>query len=118
MMSLTIAIISLIFVGCVYYAYKMKGNLPTFTDAQLLDQHRRFLSELESSRRYIGATYFNSVEKGSAAQTELVLRGYDVEKLLRERAFAEQEGREMNWDACKAAPKGPPSDNGKRSAQG
>ena len=62
-MSLTIAVISLIFVGCVYYAYKMKANYPTFNDEQLLDQHRRFLSELESSRRYIGATYFNSVEK-------------------------------------------------------
>lgn len=117
MMSLTIAVISLIFLGCVYYAYKIKGDLPTFTDAQLLDQHRRFLSELESSRRYIGATYFNSVEKGSAAQTELVLRGYDVEKLLRERAFAEQEGRKMDWSACKASTK-PPANDDKRSMQG
>ena len=104
-MSLTIAVISLIFVGCVYYAYKMKANYPTFNDEQLLDQHRRFLSELESSRRYIGATYFNSVEKGSAAQTELMLRGYDVEKLLRERSFAEKEGRQMNWELCKTTSK-------------
>ena len=103
-MSLTIAIISIFFIGCVYYAYKMKGNYPTFTDEQLLDQHRRFLSELESSRRYIGATYFNSVEKGSAAQAELIFRGYDVEKLLRERSFSEKEGREMNWKACKVTP--------------
>lgn len=116
-MSLTIAIISIIFVGCVYYAYKMKGNYPTFTDEQLLDQHRRFLSELESSRRYIGATYFNSVEKGSAAQAELTLRGYDVEKLLRERSFADKEGREMNWDACKTTPKAPTADD-LRSQQG
>ena len=62
-MSLTIAIISLIFIACVFYAYKIKGNLPSFTDDQLLVQHQRFLAELESSRKYIGATYFNSIEK-------------------------------------------------------
>lgn len=116
-MSLTIAIIALFFIGGVYYAYKMKGNYPTFSDEQLLDQHRRFLSELESSRRYIGATYFNSVEKGSAAQAELMMRGYDIEKLLRERAFAEKDGREMNWNACKVSPK-PLSTDDLRSQQG
>ena len=110
-MSLTIAVITIFFIGCGYYAYKMKRNYPTFTEEQLLDQHRRFLSELESSRRYIGATYFNSVEKGSTAQAELTLRGYDVEKLLRERAFAEKEGRKMNWNACKVLPKSPSTDN-------
>lgn len=103
-MSLTIAVISLIFVACVIFAYKMKANYPTFTDEQLLDQHRRFLDELETSRRYIGATYFNAVEKGSPAQAELVLRGYDVEKLLRERTMAEREEREMDWSACKFTP--------------
>jgi hypothetical protein len=75
------------------------------------------LAELESSRRYIGATYFNSIEKGSPAQSELVLRGYDIEKLLRERAFAEQEGRDMNWNTCKASTK-PPSNDDMRSMQG
>jgi len=116
-MSLTIAVITIFFIGCGYYAYKMKRNYPTFTKEQLLDQHRRFLSELESSRRYIGATYFNSVEKGSVAQAELTLRGYDVEKLLRERAFAEEEGREMNWNACKVSPTSPSTGN-LRSQQG
>ncbi len=104
-MSLTIAVISLIFITCAVFAYKMRGNLPSFTDEQLLVQHRRFLAELESSRKYIGATYFNSIEKGSAAQAELTLRGYDVEKLLRECIFAEKEDRPMNWQACKAASK-------------
>ena len=85
---------------------------------ELLDQHRRFLSELESSRRYIGATYFNSVEKGSPAQAELTLRGYDVEKLLRERSFAEKEDRPMNWDICKTVPTKPSRGPAGRSTQG
>jgi hypothetical protein len=100
-MALTIAIITILFVVFAVYAYRAKSNFPAFTDVQLLNQHRRFLKELESSRRYIGATYFHSVEKGSAAQAELVLRGYDVDILLRERVMAEREGRDINWDACK-----------------
>ena len=89
------------FVACAIYAYKLKGKLPNFTDEQLLSQHRRFLAELDSSRKYIGATFFHSMEKGSAPQAELMLRGYDVDKLLRERAVAEEEGRPMDWEACK-----------------
>jgi hypothetical protein len=116
-MSLTIAVISLIFIACVIVAYKMKGNLPAFTDEQLLVQHRRFLAELESSKKYIGATYFNSVEKGSPAQAELKMRGYDIEKLLRECNFAEQEDRPMKWEACKASTK-PPSADDIRGMQG
>lgn len=103
-MGLTIAIIALFFVACAIYAYKVRGKLPTFTDEQLLSQHRRFLSELESSRKYIGATYFHSVEKGSAAERELRQRGYDINKLLRERERAETEGRPMDWASCKALP--------------
>lgn len=116
-MSLTIAVISLIFLAIVIFAYKMKGSLPAFTDEQLLVQHRRFLAELESSKQYIGATYFNSVEKGSPAQAELRMRGYDVEKMLRERNFAEQEERPMNWEACKASTK-PHSADDTRNMQG
>jgi hypothetical protein len=103
-MALTIAIIVVLFVACAIYAYKAKGNIPNFTDEQLLNQHRRFLAELESSRSYIGATYFHSVEKGSPAQAELTLRGYDVTKLLQERASAEREDRPMDWDSCRAQP--------------
>lgn len=100
-MALTIAIITILFIVFAVYAYRAKADFPTFTDEQLLNQHRRFLEELESSRRYIGATYFHNVEKGSAAQAELVLRGYDIDMLLRERVIAEREGRDINWGACK-----------------
>lgn len=100
-MALTIAIITILFIIFAVYAYRAKSDFPAFTDEQLLNQHRRFLQELDSSKRYIGATYFHSVEKGSAAQAELVLRGYDVDMLLRERVMAEREGREINWGACK-----------------
>jgi len=100
-MALTIAIITILFIIFAVYAYRAKSDFPTFTDQQLLNQHRRFLQELESSRRYIGATYFYNVEKGSAAQAELVLREYDVDMLLRERVMAEREGRDINWGACK-----------------
>lgn len=103
-MALTIAIITILFLVFAVYAYRAKPDFPTFTDEQLLNQHRRFLKELESSRRYIGATYFHSVEKGSPAQAELVLRGYDVDMLLRERVMAERESREINWGACKIRP--------------
>ncbi|NKB55303.1 MAG: hypothetical protein GKS00_03110 [Alphaproteobacteria bacterium] len=100
-MVITIAIITILFAACAVYAYKAKADFPTFTDEQLLNQHRRFLSELESSRSYIGATYFHAVEKGSPAQAELMLRGYDIDKLLRERVSAEQEDRPLNWNACR-----------------
>ena len=111
-MGLTIAIIAALFVACAIYAYKVKGQLPSFTDEQLLAQHRRFLAELESSRKYIGATYFHSVEKGSSAQAELTLRGYDVDRLLRERAVAEQDGRPMNWKSCRTGPGASAAKNG------
>ncbi len=104
-MALTIAIIALIFGACAVYAYKAKVNFPSFTDEQLLIQHRRFLSELESSRKYIGATYFHAVEKGSPAQAELLLRGYDVAKLLQERVVAERENRPINWNHCRITSK-------------
>ena len=113
-MALTIAIITILFVVFAVYAYKAKSDFPTFTDEQLLNQHRRFLKELEMSRRYIGATYFHSVEKGSAAQAELVLRGYDINLLLRERVMAEREGRDINWGACKIKPN---SSRGKTSLE-
>ena len=100
-MALTIVVITLIFIACVVYAYRAKSKFPTFTDEQLLNQHVRFLHELDSSRKYIGATYFHSKEKGSPAQAELGRRGYDVDKLLLERVAAEREGRDMNWAACK-----------------
>jgi hypothetical protein len=110
-MVLTIVIITLIFIAGAIYAYRAKESFPTFTDEQLLSQHVRFLSELESSRRYIGATYFNAVEKGSPAQAELMRRGYDIDKLLQERIVAEREGRPIDWDACKAATPPPPAGN-------
>lgn len=102
-MALTIAIVTILFITFAVYAYRAKADFPTFTDEQLLNQHRRFLEDLESSRKYIGATYLHSVEKGSAAQTELVLRGYDVDMLLRERVMAEREGRAINWSACRSS---------------
>lgn len=108
-MALTIAIITILFAACAVYAYKAKSDFPTFTDEQLLSQHRRFLNELESSRKYIGATYFHSVEKGSPAQAELMLRGYDVDQLLRERVTAEREDRPMNWNACRTSSAAHPS---------
>ncbi len=100
-MALTIAIITLIFIACTVYAYKARGDFPSFTDEQLLKQHQRFLEELESSRKYIGATYFHAVEKGSQAQAELALRGYDVAKLLQESVTAAREERPMNWNSCR-----------------
>jgi hypothetical protein len=103
-MALTIVIITVIFAACVVYAFKAKANFPSFTDEQLLTQHRRFLGEMESSRKYIGATYFHAVEKGSPAQAELVLRGYHVAKLLQERITAEREDRPINWASCRAIP--------------
>lgn len=117
-MVLTILVITSIFVACAVYAYKAKGAFPTFTDEQLLVQHLRFLAELDSSRRYIGATYFYAVEKGSPAQAELVQRGYDIDKLLRERAAAEREGRPMNWPACRAANPPPPAGGGLQKRTG
>jgi len=47
----------------------------------------------------------------------LTLRGYDVEKLLRECIFAEKEDRPMNWLAGKTARK-PSSADDMRSMQG
>lgn len=100
-MALTIIAIILIFIVCAVYAYRAKTKFPTFTDEQLLNQHLRFLDELESSRKYIGATYFHTIEKGSQGQAELRLRGYDVNKLLQEHAAAERDCRDMNWETCK-----------------
>lgn len=102
-MAITILAIAIFFIACAIYAYRAKAGYPRFTDAQLLDQHRRFLDEVESSRKYIGATYFHTVEKGSPAQAALTLRGFDVKKLLREHAAARRENREMDWNACRLA---------------
>jgi hypothetical protein len=100
-MVLTIVAIVVMFVVCAVVAYKAKASYPTFTDEQLLNQHLRFLDELESSRKYIGATFFYEVEKGSPAQHELTLRGYDIKALLVERAIANRQTRDINWNACK-----------------
>ncbi|MEX2618540.1 MAG: hypothetical protein WD767_20845 [Alphaproteobacteria bacterium] len=107
-MALTIAAITIIFILCLLVAVKAAKNPPVFTDEQLLNQHRRFLGDLEASRKYIGAGYLNAREKGSAAERELVLRGYDVGRLLAERFAAERDGRPMDWQACRTV-KGPPS---------
>ncbi len=74
-MALTIALITIVVAACAVYAYKAKAQFPTFTDEQLLNQHCRFLDELELSRKYIGATYFHAAEKGSPAEAELRQRG-------------------------------------------
>ena len=100
-MALTIALISIVLIACAVYAYKAKAHYPEFTDTQLLNQHCRFLDELDSSRKYIGATYFHAVEKGSPAEFELTARGYDVKKLLQERMAAGREDREIHWRACR-----------------
>ena len=100
-MVLTIVAIVIVFVVCSIIAYKAKATYPTFTDEQLLNQHIRFLEDLESARKYIGATYFYEVEKGSPAERELTLRGYDVQALLAERAIASRQTRAINWIACK-----------------
>ncbi len=100
-MALTIVAITIVFIVCAIIAYKAKANYPTFTDEQLLNQHIRFLDELDSARKYIGATYFHEVEKGSPAEHELTQRGYDVAVLLPERAAANRESRAINWDSCK-----------------
>jgi hypothetical protein len=102
-MVLTIVAIVVVFIVCAVIAYKAKASYPTFTDEQLLNQHLRFLDELESARKYIGATFFYEVEKGSPAQHELAMRGYDIKVLLVERAIANRETREINWNACKNA---------------
>ena len=104
-MALTIVAITIVFIVCAIIAYKAKATYPTFTDEQLLNQHLRFLDDLDSSRSYIGATYFHEIEKGSPAERELALRGYDVAALLSERAAAKRENRAIDWKACvKSAP--------------
>jgi hypothetical protein len=100
-MVLTIVAITIVFIVCAVIAYKAKSTYPTFTNEQLLNQHLRFLDELVSARKYIGATYFHEVEKGSQAEHELILRGYDVAALLPERAAADRENRAINWNACR-----------------
>ncbi len=100
-MALIIAAISILFIFCLVIAVKAKKNRPVFNDEQLLNQHRRFLEDLEASRKYIGASYLNASEKGSAAERELTRRGYDVHQLLAERFAAERDGRPMDWHACR-----------------
>ncbi len=100
-MALTITAITIVFIICAIIAYKAKATYPTFTDENLLEQHLRFLDELDSARKYIGATYFHEVEKGSPAEHELTQRGYDVAALLIERAIANRESRAIHWSACK-----------------
>ncbi|MDA0662238.1 MAG: hypothetical protein O3B08_05320 [Proteobacteria bacterium] len=100
-MALTIAAITIIFILCLLVAIRVAKNRPVFTDEQLLNQHRRFLEDLESSRKYIGASYLNAREAGSAAERELTGLGYDVARLLAERFAAERDERPMDWQACR-----------------
>ncbi len=100
-MVLTIIAVTAVFIVCSIFAYKAKVNYPVFTDEQLLSQHLRFLDELVSARKYVGATYFYEIEKGSQAEHELTRRGFDVAALLSERADAERENRDINWTACR-----------------
>jgi hypothetical protein len=103
-MVLTIIVITVIFIGCLVVALKARDSYPAFSDEQLLNQHMRFLDELDRSRKYVGATYFHQKEKGSPAQRELTLRGIDVELAIRERHFSKRQNRPMDWDACRLAP--------------
>ena len=109
-MVLTIVAIVIVFVVCSIIAYNAKASYPTFTDEQLLNQHLRFLEELNSARKYIGATYFHESEKGSSAEHELTLRGYDVKALLAERAIANRQTRALDWNACRSI--APPAKSG------
>lgn len=100
-MALTIVGICIFFIVCTVIAVKAKDRYPKFTNEQLLNQHVRFLEDLESSRKYIGATYLLQKEKGSDAAAELELRGFDVACLMRERALSERANRKMNWNTCR-----------------
>jgi hypothetical protein len=104
MMALTIVIIIAIFVCCLYVAVKARDSYPAFSDEQLLNQHRRFVDELDRSRKYVGATYFLQKEKGSPAQHELALRGFDAELAIRERHIAQRQNRPMDWSVCRLTP--------------
>lgn len=104
-MALTIVIITILFSLCVVVAVKAKAHYPTFTDDQLLNQHRRFLDDLDRTRKYVGAAYFVQKEKGSDAQAELTLRGFDVALALKEHRAASLAGRAMDWSLCRRAAK-------------
>jgi hypothetical protein len=104
MMSLTIVIILALFIFFLTVALKARDSYPTFSDEQLLNQHRRFIDELDRSRKYVGATYFLQKEQGSPAQRELTLRGFDVELAIRERHVAERQNRPMDWSVCRLTP--------------
>jgi hypothetical protein len=106
-MALTIVIILIFFIACVIFAVKAKAHYPDFTDDQLLSQHRRFLDELDQSRKYVGAAYFVQKEKGSTAQAELTLRGFDVDLALREHRAASLAGRAMDWSVCRSQDRPP-----------
>ena len=99
-MAIIIAAITVVFIICLVIALKARDNYPVFTDEQLLNQHYRFLGELEASRRHFSTNYLLGKQKGSPAEHELARRGYDIKKLLTERQAAEREGRAMNWQAC------------------
>lgn len=102
-MALTIVIIIILFILCFVVALKAKTNYPVFTNNQLLSQHRRFLNDLYRSRKYVGAAYFLQKEKGSEAEAELILRGFDVDKVLKEHRAATLADRDMDWNACRIA---------------
>ena len=102
-MALTIVIITILFIFCLVIAVKAKADYPIFTNDQLLSQHRRFLADLDRNRKYAGATYFIQKDKGSDAQAELILRGFDVDRMLKEHRAATLAKREMDWDACRIA---------------
>ena len=103
-MTYIIAALATLFVVLLVYVLRAQKDDLVFTDEQLLNQHCRFLEELESARRYLSGNYFHQKERGSPAEHELTRRGYDVRKLVAERIAAEQEGRAMNWGACRRAP--------------
>jgi hypothetical protein len=100
-MAYIVAALTALFIALLVYTLRAQRRYPTFTDEQLLNQHCRFLEELEASSRYMGGNYVLEKERGSPAEHELAARGYDVRALLAERIAAENEGREMNWNACR-----------------
>ena len=100
-MAYIVAALTALFIGLLVFTLRAQKRYPTFTDEQLLNQHCRFLEELEASSRYLGGKYVLEKEKGSSAEHELARRGYDVRALLAERIAAEHAGREMRWNACR-----------------
>ena len=102
-MAYIVAALAALFVILLIVALRAQKNPPVYTDEQLLNQHCRFLEELETSRHHISVNYQSLKERGSPAEHELARRGYDVRALVTERIAAEREGRPMRWNACRRA---------------